>query len=89
MRGHTYTIEWDREAAKVYGSIRDNKLKDHILNVLESVIAHDPLAGKPLVGPLKGVRSYRVGVIRILYKHYKERLVVVVLDIAHRREVYR
>ena len=89
MRFHTYTIEWDRKAAKAFESIEDKKLKEHVLDALENIIARDPLIGKPLAGPLKGVRSYRIGIIRILYKHYKDRLVVVVLDIAHRREVYR
>ena len=89
MRNHTYTIEWDRKAAKALESITDKKLKEYVLDALENVIARDPLVGKPLVGPLKGVRSYRIGVIRILYKHYKDRLVVVILDITHRRNVYR
>ena len=89
MRAHTYTIEWDRKAAKAFDGIKDKKLKEYILDALENVVAHDPLVGKPLVGPLKGIRSYRIGVIRILYKHYKDRLVIVVLDVAHRRNVYR
>ena len=89
MRHAFYTIEWDRQASKAYAAIRDKKLKEHILDALENYIAKDPLIGKPLVGVFKGVRSYRIGVIRILYKPYKDRLVVVVLDIAHRKEVYQ
>ncbi len=89
MRKSVYTIEWDRKAAKSYEAIRDKKLKEHIVDALENTIAIDPLIGKPLVGIFKGVRSYRIGVIRILYKPYKDRLIVVVLDVAHRKEVYQ
>ena len=89
MRYQAYRIEWDRKAAKVFEDIKDQKLKDHILDAIEHHIARDPFAWKPLVGPLKGIYSHRIGVIRILYKPYKDRLIVVVLDIAHRREVYR
>jgi mRNA interferase RelE/StbE len=89
MRYKVYTIEWDRKAAKVFENLKDQKLKDHILDAIEYHIARDPFAGKPLAGPFKGIYSRRIGVIRILYKPYKDRLIVVVLDIAHRREVYR
>lgn len=89
MRINKYTIEWDRKAAKAFHAIKDKKLQGHVLNALENIIALNPIIGKPLVGVFKGVYSYRIGVIRILYKHYKDRLVIVVLDIAHRREVYK
>jgi mRNA interferase RelE/StbE len=89
MRHQIYTVEWDRKAAKVFGAIKDQKLKDHILDAIEHDIARDPFAGKPLAGPFKGIYSHRIGVIRILYKPYKDRLIVVVLDIGHRREIYR
>jgi mRNA interferase RelE/StbE len=88
MRYSVYTIEWNRSARKQFEGIKDEALKRHILDVLEIEISRDPLAGKPLSGPFAGVRSYRIGVIRILYKFYKDRLVVVVLSIEHRRNVY-
>ena len=89
MRYQIFTIEWDRKAARVFEDITDLKLKEHILDAVEHHIARDPFAGKPLAGPFKGIYSHRIGVIRILYKPYKDRLIIVVLDIAHRREVYR
>lgn len=46
-----------------------------------------PDAGKPLVGPLKGIRSLRIGDYRILYEVVRGS--VVVLTINHRREVYK
>ena len=46
-----------------------------------------PTIGKPLVGPLKGKWSLRIGDYRVIYEIGKT--VVVILTINHRREVYR
>lgn len=50
-------------------------------------LAQGPTSGKPLVGPLKGKWSLRVGEYRIIYEPGKD--VVTVLTVNHRREVYR
>jgi len=88
-RKASYSIEWGSEAAKQFKKIKDAGLKDRILDVIENEIARDPLVGKPLTFVFKGARSYRMGRLRILYKQYKERLVIVVLKVEHRKNVYR
>ena len=45
--------------------------------------------GGPLSSPLSGIWRYRVGAIRILAKIEDDRLVVVVVAIGNRREIYR
>jgi mRNA interferase RelE/StbE len=50
-------------------------------------LAVDYKIGKPLVGPLKGKWSLRVGDYRIIYEFITS--TVFVLTINHRREVYR
>ncbi len=52
-------------------------------------IAEDPLQGKPLKFSLKTQWSYRVGSYRIIYTIEHNILMIRVLDIGHRREVYR
>jgi len=89
MRKKVYSIEWHREAAKQFKKIKESKLREQILNILENEIAKDPMVGKPLTLICKGMRSYRLGQLRILYRPYKDRLVVVVLKIEHRKGVYR
>ncbi|MBI4418808.1 MAG: type II toxin-antitoxin system RelE/ParE family toxin, partial [Ignavibacteriales bacterium] len=42
---------------------------------------------KPLVGPLKGIWSVRVGEYRVLYEF--DEMTVIVLTVNHRREAYR
>jgi mRNA interferase RelE/StbE len=51
-------------------------------------IAENPRSGKPLKLKLKGKWSYRVGPYRIIYSIEHGRLVVYVLSIGHRRDVY-
>jgi mRNA-degrading endonuclease RelE of RelBE toxin-antitoxin system len=89
MRKNPYTIQWDAQAAKAFSKIKEQKLKDHILSIIENEIAKDPMVGKPLTGPFAGVRSFRSGVLRILYKFYAGRLVIVILNIDHRKSIYR
>ena len=89
MRRNLYTVEWDPQAAKIFRKMKEQKLKDHILDIIENEIAGNPLSGKPLSGALIGIRSYRSGVLRILYKFYVDRLVIVILDIDHRKDAYR
>lgn len=58
---------------------------DHAL----SLLAEEPAAGKSLQGPLAGLRSLRVGSLRIIYRFEENRLLVFVLDIDQRGRVYR
>jgi len=89
MRERIYTIEWSSQAEKQFNKIDDKKLKEKILEIIEHEIAQNPLSGKPLMEPFKDVRSYRVGRLRILYKPYADRLIIVVLRVEHRKDVYR
>ncbi len=58
--------------------------------LLEIAKLEDPRSrGKALTGNLAGVWRYRVGDYRILCDIEDGRLVVVVIDVAHRREVYK
>lgn len=51
-------------------------------------LREEPRSGKPLKGELKGYWSYRVGIYRIIYTIKDEEIVVYVLRIQHRKEVY-
>ncbi|NQT34303.1 type II toxin-antitoxin system RelE/ParE family toxin [bacterium] len=52
-------------------------------------IASNPYAGKPLDGVYEGMRSWRVGDWRIIYRIYKQQLLVLIIEVANRKEVYR
>ena len=52
-------------------------------------LSEDPAVGKPLVGPLRGHRSYRIGPVRVIYRYESGADEVLVLDIALRDKAYR
>ncbi len=52
-------------------------------------LARDPHRGKPLKGPLAGRWSLRVGSYRILYLLRAHELLVLIIDVGHRRDIYR
>ncbi len=89
MRVPVYTIAWSNHAAKQFKKVKDKKLAQRIIEVIEQEIAMNPLCGKPLTEPFKGARSYRIGRLRILYKPDIEKLTTVILRVDHRKNVYR
>lgn len=54
-----------------------------------SIIAGDPLVGKKLTGKLSDIYSYRVWPYRIIYKVYRNILLVVIIRIGHRQGIYK
>lgn len=85
-----YKLEFTRQAEEALAKIAryDRALYSRLVNVLDS-LEKDPFTGKPLKGELKGLYSYRISSFRIIYKVYRQALLVIVVDIGHRREIYR
>ena len=71
---------------KLYYSDREHFKRIDI--ALES-LKKDPFQGKPLKFELKGQFSLRVGFYRIVYTIERKQILVIVLDIGHRRDVYK
>lgn len=83
-----YEIFYERAVLKALKKI-DKSIARRIVTAIEE-LSHEP---RP-VGSIKlsggdGERRIRVGDYRIIYRVHDDRLVVVVLRAAHRREVYR
>ena len=84
-----YKIVFTNEAEKAYRWLKDtNEALFKRLRTAIWSLAKDPYQGKPLKLKLKGKWSYRVGIYRIIYKIEKERLIVYIITIGHRCEVY-
>lgn len=64
-------------------------IKLRIGNVLLDILSKNPYVGKALKGELAGLYSYKVGDYRIIYSVVKNELIVQVIKVMHRREVYR
>ena len=85
-----YKLELTDRASRELEKIahREPELYRRFARALDD-LGQDPFQGKPLKGELKGFWSYRVGSYRVVYRIYRDKLLVVVIDIGHRREVYR
>lgn len=84
-----YKVEFTRQAEKEVEAVyrADRSLYRRFLKAFEAIAA-DPSQGKPLHGQLHGVSSYRMGSYRILYETHHRRLVVIVIDLGHRKQIY-
>lgn len=82
-----WEIKIEKKAQKELDKIPD-QYRRRILAILPE-IAQNPFVGKKLDGELDGLYSYRVWPYRIIYKVYKELLVIIVVRIGHRQGAYK
>jgi mRNA interferase RelE/StbE len=85
-----WRVEFDRDAARDLRKL-DADAQRLILRYLRERIAtdEDPRRfGHALARDLKGLWRYRIGDYRIVASIEDERLVVLVVTVGHRREVY-
>ena len=68
----------------------DNSVKKRILDYMDNISKLDDprTRGKALVGNLSGLWRYRIGDYRLLCRIIDEKLVIIVVEIGHRKEVY-
>jgi mRNA interferase RelE/StbE len=70
----------------------DRSMQLRVVRFLEDRIAgdHNPRDyGKPLVGDKAGFWRYRIGDCRVVCRIEDDRMLVLVVRVAHRKEVYR
>lgn len=60
-----------------------------MLAAIGTVLATDPYEGKALSGEFKGLYRWRTGHFRVIYEIQKDILVILILKIGHRKDVYR
>ncbi len=84
----SYQIEWNRSARKELEKLP----RQVLIRVLEAIdrLAFDPfhIGTRKLVGSEQTYRV-RVGEYRILYDVYHETLIVQIIRVKHRKDVYR
>ena len=61
------------------------------MRVVEAIdlLCDTPAAGSALKGEFEGLRRLRVGHYRVVYEWQRSALVILVVRVGHRREVYR
>ena len=85
-----YRIEFSNFVAKELEKIYrvEKKLYFRLIFAMET-LKLNPYQGKRLRGKFAGDYSLRLGDYRIVYNVYKDRLLVSIIDLGHRREIYR
>ncbi|NBV05708.1 MAG: type II toxin-antitoxin system RelE/ParE family toxin [Proteobacteria bacterium] len=85
-----YKVKFNDKAAKSLSKI-DNKIQQKIISYLEqpALLKNPKTFGKALLGDKKGSWRYRVNDYRIICHIIEKELIVLALDIGHRKEIYR
>jgi len=82
-----YAVQFTREAKKRIDKL-DASIKKIIKKAIDS-LAQNPYRGKPLSHELAGLYSYRTSDYRIVYKIEEAQLIIIVITVGHRREIYK
>lgn len=83
----TYSVSIKQSAAKALAKVaHEDRLR--IIGAIDE-LKSNPSAGGVLKGEFSGLRRIRVGNYRVVYEVQDQKLVVLVVRIGHRREVYR
>ncbi len=83
-----FKVEYAKGVAKDLRKL-PKSVQRRALEIVEKIIAPDPHVGKPLTGPYRGLWKFRLGDYRIIYSIEKAKLVIFVLRIRHRKDVYQ
>jgi len=87
MKTPAHRILYTREAKRVIDKL-DPSVRKLVRKAVESLAAL-PERGKPLSHELAGLRSLRTSDYRIIYRVKGSELVVLVVVVGHRRDVYK
>jgi len=83
----TYSLQIKKSAAKALAKISKND-RIGLIGAIDR-LREEPNAGGVLKGEFSGLRRLRVGSYRIIYEVIDDQLVVLVVRVARRRDVYR
>jgi mRNA interferase RelE/StbE len=81
-----FNIIFDKKAA-IYFKKLDLDDKKRIGKKLED-LKNNPKLGKSLTGNLSGLWSLRIGKFRLVYQIKHQELIIFILDLGHRKNVY-
>lgn len=85
-----YNIEFTASAARTYDKLFHSQraIAERIIKAIDE-LRTQPTLGKKLMGELKDYRSLRVGDYRIIYIIIEHKILIEIVNIGHRREIYR
>jgi mRNA interferase RelE/StbE len=86
----SWTIDFDAHALKAFEKL-DKTVKNRLERFLDGLEQSDNprQQGKALNGKYKGLWRYRVGDYRMICNIQDNQLIILVLELGHRKEVYK
>jgi mRNA interferase RelE/StbE len=86
----TWIINIESRAAKILKAL-DKPTKQRLESFIEQLAGttNPRSAGKALQGGLKGLWRYRVGDYRLICQIKDGEIIILVLDIGHRKDIYK
>ena len=82
-----YAVEIENRCLREIKNL-DKHMVRRAFTLIEEVIVKDPFSGKKLKGKYSGLYSYRFSEYRIIYEIGQQKLLVIILRIRHRKNVY-
>lgn len=85
-----YSVEFVRSARKEFEKLPE-RIRDNVVKALK-LLSHDPYSELLRVKKLKGAEDLfriRLGDYRVVYEIDGNKLIVIVIKIGHRSEIYR
>ena len=82
-----HEVRLETPAKRFLKKLKDNQDKKRIIKKLRE-LEENPRLGKPLTGKLAGLWSLRFGKFRAIYQIRRNELLVLVLKLGHRKNVY-
>ena len=82
----SWTASYTKSAAKAIRKL-DPGTRARVKAAVE-LLVEEPTRGKPLQLSLRGLRSWRTGDWRIVYRVRETEIEILVVAVGHRREVY-
>ena len=76
-----------KSPAKRFLKKLDNSTQQIIIKKLKK-LKENPRLGKPLIANLSGLWSLRIDKYRVIYQIKDEELIIIVLNIGHRKDIY-
>ncbi len=83
-----YKLLFDDKVAKDLKNI-DKHCQKKILEAIKTKLLKNPYIGKKLVGDLSSYYRYRVNDYRVVYEILENEVILVIIKIKHRKEVYK
>jgi len=87
MSGIRYRIEFTENSKENLYKFPKN-IQQRIINAINERLSIVPERGKPLMREFKNHRRLRIGDYRVIYKIIEKRIVVLIVEIDHRKDIY-